>query len=103
MSHRDVNPASVAHPKRVAIVISDSSESTTAGWPVGFWWSGSPTPAASSRSVGYHLEVYDPSSGRCEAHAMGNPEDDRQWGPEDVISRGDLPDPAGRGSRSATH
>jgi hypothetical protein len=37
MSHIKLNPANVAQPKRVAIVISNPGVSTTTGWPVGFW------------------------------------------------------------------
>jgi hypothetical protein len=37
MSHKNLNPANLAKPKRVAIVISNPGISTTTGWPVGFW------------------------------------------------------------------
>jgi hypothetical protein len=38
VSHKNLNPTNPDRPKRVAIVISNPSLSTTTGWPVGFWW-----------------------------------------------------------------
>jgi len=39
MSLKNRNLVNPKKPKRIAIVIANPSVSTTAGWPVGFWWS----------------------------------------------------------------
>ena len=39
MSLKDPNVVNESHPKRAAIVIANPAQSTTTGWPVGFWWS----------------------------------------------------------------
>ena len=39
LGHENLNPVDSRRPKRVAIVISNAANSTTTGWPVGFWWS----------------------------------------------------------------
>jgi hypothetical protein len=39
MSLKDPNVVNRQSPRRIAIVISNPANSTTTGWPVGFWWS----------------------------------------------------------------
>jgi putative intracellular protease/amidase len=93
MTHRAVNVVNPAHPKRVAIVLSNPAVSTTTGWPVGFWWSELTHPYFLFTEAGYEVELFSPAGGPCEADAMSNPEDASQWQAEDVISRGYLHDP----------
>lgn len=93
MSNKDLNPTRPERPKRVAIVISNPSVSTTTGWPVGFWWSELTHPYFHFTEVGYQVDVFSPDGGRCEADAMSDPEDPTQWQAEDVISRGYKHDP----------
>jgi putative intracellular protease/amidase len=92
MSHKAVNIANPAKPKRVAIVISNPAVSTTTGWPVGFWWSELTHPYFHFTEAGYQVDIFSTDGGRCEADAMSNPEDASQWQAEDVISRGYLHD-----------
>lgn len=94
VSHKDLNPVSAAHPKRVAIVISNPAVSTTSGWPVGFWWSELSHPYFKFTELGYEVEIFSPRGGKCLADAMSDPEDVSQWQAEDVISRGYKHDPA---------
>jgi putative intracellular protease/amidase len=88
MSHKDLNPVNSERPTRVAIVISNPAQSTTTGWPVGFWWSELSHPYFRFTALGYEVDIYSPSYGRCEADAMSDPEDASRWQAEDVISRG---------------
>jgi putative intracellular protease/amidase len=94
MSHKALNSVDPRHPKRIAIVVSNPSVSTTTGWPVGFWWSELTHPYFHFTEAGYQVEVFSPEGGQCKADAMSNPEDASQWQAEDVISRGYLHDPA---------
>jgi putative intracellular protease/amidase len=93
MSHKDLNPVNSERPKRVAIVISNPAQSTTTGWPVGFWWSELSHPYFRFTELGYEVDIYSPSGGSCEADAMSDPEDASLWQAEDVISRGYKHDP----------
>lgn len=94
MSHKNLNPTNPNKPKRVAIVISNPSVSTTLGAPVGFWWGEVTHPYFKFTEVGYEVELFSPNGGKCEADAMSDPEDVSQWQAEDVISRGYKHDPA---------
>lgn len=93
MSHKNLNPVNASNPKRVAIVISNHAQSTTTGWPVGFWWSELTHPYFRFTELGYEVNVFSPNGGSCEADAMSDPEDASQWQAEDVISRGYKHDP----------
>lgn len=93
MSHKNLNPISAITPKRVAIVISNPGQSTTTGWPVGFWWSELTHPYFKFSELGYEIDIYSPNGGKCEADAMSDPEDASRWQAEDVISRGYKHDP----------
>lgn len=94
MSHKDLNPVNAAHPKRVAIVISNPAVSTTSGWPVGFWWGELTHPYFHFTEKGYQVEIFSPAGGACQADALSDPEDVSQWQAEDVISRGYKHNPA---------
>ena len=96
MTHSNLNPVNPAHPKRAAIVISNSAVSTSTGWPVGFWWSELTHPYYAFTDVGWEVDVYSPNGGNCDWDAMSDPEDESQWQAEDVISRGYKHDPAFR-------
>ncbi len=94
MSHKSLNPVNPEKPKRIAIVISNPSVSTTLGAPVGFWWAEVTHPYFKFTEVGYEVEIFSPEGGKCVADAMSDPEDVSQWQAEDVISRGYKHDPA---------
>jgi putative intracellular protease/amidase len=93
MSHKHLNQLDSAHPKRIAIVISNPGVSTTTGWPVGFWWSELTHPYFYFTEVGYAVEIFSPGGGECVADSLSDPEDPSQWQAEDVISRGYKHDP----------
>jgi len=88
MSLKNKNSVNPSKPKRVAIVLANPSVSTTAGWPVGFWWSEMSHPYLVLSEKGFEIEVFSPSGGKCEADAMSDPRDPNGFAPTDLISMG---------------
>src|ERR1700739_3477731 len=93
MSLNDPNVVNAKKPKRVAIVISNPSVSSTTGWPVGFWWSELAHPYFILTEKGYEIEVFSPNGGKCEADAMSDPRDPSDYSSSDLISMGFLSTP----------
>lgn len=93
MSLQNPNPVNPAHPKRVAIVISNPAVSTTTGWPVGFWWSELAHPYFEFHEAGYEVEIFSPAGGKCEADAMSDPRDPSKYSSTDLISLGFISSP----------
>lgn len=94
MSLKNVNPVNPAHPKRVAIIISNPAVSSSTGWPVGFWWSELTHPYYEFTEVGYNMEVFSPEGGKCEPDAMSDPRDPSGYSASDLISMGFIATPA---------
>ncbi len=94
MSLRDPNVVNPARRKRVAIIIANPAVSTTTGWPVGFWWSELTHPFHVFTEKGYHVEIFSPAGGRCEADAMSDPNDASGYSSTDLISQGFIHTPA---------
>jgi putative intracellular protease/amidase len=88
MSLKNPNVVSFKHPKRIAIVISNASVSTTTGWPVGFWWSELTHPYYEFTEKGYEIELFSPNGGPCEPDAMSDPNDASGYSSTDLISQG---------------
>lgn len=93
MSLKNTNPRSSSHPKRIALVIANPAQSTTTGWPVGFWWSELSHPYYEFSEAGYEVEIFSPAGGRCEADAMSDPRDASGYSASDLISMGFLSTP----------
>jgi putative intracellular protease/amidase len=93
MSLKDANAVNPNKRKRVAIVISNPSVSTTTGWPVGFWWSELAHPYFVFSEKGYETEVFSPNGGKCEADAMSDPRDPSDYSSSDLISMGFISTP----------
>ena len=94
MSHKNLNPANPARPKRVAIVLANQGVASSTGWPVGFWWAELSHPYFYFTEASYQVELFSPEGGRCVPDALSDPEDASGWQAEDVISRGYKYDPA---------
>ncbi len=73
MSLKDPNIVNARKIKRVAIVLSNPTVSTTIGWPVGFWRSELSHPYFLLTEKGYAVDVFSPNGGKCEADAMSDP------------------------------
>jgi len=94
MSLKDPNLVRKTNPKRVAIVLSNPSISTTTGWPVGFWWSELTHPYYAFTEKGYHIEIFSPAGGKCEGDAMSDPRDSSGYSASDLISMGFVSTPS---------
>jgi putative intracellular protease/amidase len=94
MSLKAVNAVNPAHPKRVALVLSNPAVSTTTGWPVGFWWSELSHPYYEFTEAGYEVELFSPQGGAVQADAMSDPNDASGYSSSDLISQGFLHTPA---------
>jgi len=93
MSLKDPNAVNASSPKRIAIVISNPAQSTTTGWPVGFWWSELAHPYYYFRERGYTVEVFSPDGGKCEPDALSDPRDPSGYSAGDLISMGFIATP----------
>ena len=93
MSLKDPNVATPKTKKRVAIVLSNPSVSTTTGWPVGFWWSELAHPYLLFTEKGYEVEVFSPDGGKCEADNLSDPRDPSGYSASDLISMGFISTP----------
>ena len=92
MSLKDTNRTSRA--RRVAMVIANPAVSSTTGWPVGFWWSELTHPYHAFLDVGYEVEIFSPSGGRCVPDALSDPRDASGYSASDLISMGFIHTPA---------
>jgi putative intracellular protease/amidase len=88
MSAKDPNVVSSRKQKRVAIVLSNPTVSTTTGWPAGFWWSELAHPYYLLNEKGYQVELFSPDGGKCEPDAMSDPRDPSGYSAGDLISMG---------------
>ncbi len=88
MSLKNPNVSSTRHPKRIAIVISNPTLSTTVGWPVGFWWSELTHPYLAFTEAGYQVELFSPEGGKCVGDGLSDPRDPSGYSASDLISMG---------------
>jgi len=93
MSLKNSNISNPRRPKRVAIVVSNPSISTTTGWPVGFWWSELTHPYYVLGEAGYEVELFSPDGGKCQADGMSDPRDPSGYSATDLISMGFIATP----------
>jgi putative intracellular protease/amidase len=93
MSLRNPNPVNPKRPKRVALVLANPAQSTTTGWPVGFWWSELTHPFYEFTEAGYEVEVFSPKGGKCEPDGLSDPRDPSGYSASDFISMGFIATP----------
>lgn len=93
MSLKDPNVVNPKGRKRVAIVISNPTISTTTGWPCGFWWSELSHPYFAFTEKGYEVEIFSPQGGKCEADALSDPRDASGYSASDLVSMGFIATP----------
>lgn len=79
--------------RRVAIVLSNPATSSVTGEAVGFWWSELAHPWLAFRDAGYHVELFSPDGGSCEADALSDPRDPSGYSADDIVSLGFLSAP----------
>ena len=80
--------------RRVLVVVSNPTVSTTLGWPVGFWAAELTHPWLAFREAGYETVIVSPDGGKVELDAMSDPRDESGYSADDIISRGFLETPA---------
>ncbi len=81
-------PVNPHRPKRIAIVLTNPSVSTTAGWPVGFWWSELSHPYFVLTEKGFEIELFSPNGGKCDADDMSDPRKANGFATSDLVSMG---------------
>jgi putative intracellular protease/amidase len=94
MSLKNTNATNPSKRRRVAIVIANSSISTTTGWPVGFWWSELTHPYHRFQEQGYETEIFSPDGGRGLPDAMSDPRDSSGYSATDLITMGFVSTPS---------
>ena len=82
-----------AHPKRVAIVVSNPATSKQTGWPIGFWWGEVTHPYWEFTQHGYQVEIFSPDGGRLEGDKWSDPRDESKYSADDLISLGFINSP----------
>src|SRR5215469_6366971 len=93
MSLKDPNVIDAKKRKNVAIVISNSTVSSTTGWAAGFWWSELAHPYFVLTEKGYQIDVFSPDVGKCTADDMSDPRHPSGYSASDLISMGFLSTP----------
>ena len=72
------------------MVVANPTESTTTGWPVGFWAAELFHPLHAFERVRYDVTVASPDGGEVRLDALSDPRDESRWSADDVISMGAL-------------
>jgi putative intracellular protease/amidase len=88
MSLKNKNLINSNEPKRIALVLANPAVSSTAGWPVGFWWSELSHPYFVLTEKGVEIDLFSPNGGKCEADGMSDPRDKDGFATSDLISMG---------------
>jgi putative intracellular protease/amidase len=78
--------------KRILMVVSNPSISTTTGWPVGFWAAELTHAYKLFTENGYDVTIASPKGGRVEIDALSDPRDPSGYSKDDTISLGYLND-----------
>jgi putative intracellular protease/amidase len=77
-----------SNPKKVLMVVSNQSVSTTLGWPVGFWASELTHAYIEFRERGFDVTIASPKGGKVTFDGLSDPRDPSGYSAEDVISMG---------------
>src|SRR6516164_4689564 len=77
-----------SNPKRVLILVSNPTTSTTLGWPVGFWGAELTHPYYELTERGVEVTIASPDGGKVEMDSLSDPRDESKWSAEDLITMG---------------
>jgi len=75
-------------PRKVLIVVANSSISTTLGWPVGFWGAELTHPYYELTERGVEVTIASPEGGKVEMDSLSDPRDESKWSADDLITMG---------------
>lgn len=73
---------------KVLIVVANPAQSTTTGWPVGFWGAEFTHPFIEFTEAGYTVEVASPKGGKVEMDGYSDPRDKSGYSKHDLITMG---------------
>jgi putative intracellular protease/amidase len=82
-----------ARQRKILMVVASPAESTTLGWPVGFWASEFTHPWMAFTEAGYAVDLASPKGGKVELDALSDPRDASGYSDHDLISMGFLHTP----------
>jgi putative intracellular protease/amidase len=74
--------------RKILMVVSNPSISTTTGWPVGFWAAELTHAYKLFVENGYDVTIASPKGGRVEVDALSDPRDSSGYSKDDAISLG---------------
>ncbi len=80
--------------KRILMIASNPSVSTTLGVPVGFWGSELTHPWLVFHEVRYEVSIASPAGGRLEMDALSDPRDASGYSAHDIVTMGFLHTPS---------
>ena len=72
--------------RRILMVVSSPTISTTTGWPVGFWAAELTHAYKLFTEKGYDVTIASPKGGKVEVDSLSDPRDSSGYSKEDVIS-----------------
>lgn len=72
--------------RRILMVVSNPTISTTTGWPVGFWAAELTHAYKLFIEKGYDVTIASPKGGKVEVDSLSDPRDSSGYSKEDVIS-----------------
>ena len=75
-------------PRKVLIVVANSSISTTLGWPVGFWGAELTHPYYELTERGVEVTIASPDGGKVQMDSLSDPRDESKWSADDLITMG---------------
>jgi putative intracellular protease/amidase len=75
------------------MVVANLGTSPLTGWPIGFWASELIHPWYEFTEAGYEVTLASPDGGKVEVDFLSDPDDERRYSREDVLSRGFLHTP----------
>jgi len=75
-------------PKRIVVIISNSTKSEMTGWPIGFWLSELAHPYWEFTKQGYQITLASPNGGEVLFDGISDPEKARPGTPPDFVSMG---------------
>lgn len=80
-------------PKKILMIVSNPTVSTTTGWPIGFWWAELTHPYLAFVEAGYEVTIASPNGGTLQGDSFSEPNDPSGYSASDLISRGFIASP----------
>ena len=88
-----INTLHPEKPKRILMIVSNPTQSTQTGWPIGFWWGELTHPYWEFTEHGYKVDIASPDGGTLQGDSWSDPRDESGYSSEDLISLGFISSP----------